>query len=153
MPSGWHDRENIRLPIANLWSGNGRHKPFYAARGWDWRQRLDAFRSNSCLCWQHFRSKNIHQGFNTEWKRKITKSQKSQTILTQKRGALEGPFCFLFLPNSPSGNSIYVQHADGRYHFLVLQTRGVEWVPLEWYSLKSFVNGKKTYFEGMAPKK
>jgi hypothetical protein len=40
----------------------------------------------------------------------------------------------------------------GTKHFLVLETRGVEWVPLEWYSLKSFVNGKKTYFEGMAPK-
>ena len=58
-----------------------------------------------------------------------------------------------FAPNSPSGNSIYVQHADGRYHFLVLETRGVEWVPLEFLKLKSFVNGKKTYFEGMAPKK
>ena len=58
-----------------------------------------------------------------------------------------------FAPNTPAGNSIQVQHADGGYHFLVLETRGVEWVPLEWYSLKSFVNGKKTYFEGMAPKK
>lgn len=55
-------------------------------------------------------------------------------------------------PGTPSGNSIYIQHADGGYHFLVLQTRGVEWIPTEWYSLKSFVNGKKTYFEGMAPK-
>ena len=58
-----------------------------------------------------------------------------------------------FAPNSPSGNSIYVQHADSRYHFLVLETRGAEWIPTEWYSLKSFINGKKTYFEGMAPKK
>lgn len=51
-------------------------------------------------------------------------------------------------PSTPAGNSIQVQHADGGYHFLVLETRGVEWIPLEWYSLKSFINGKKTYFEG-----
>lgn len=53
-----------------------------------------------------------------------------------------------FAPSTPADNSIQVQHADGGYHFLVLQTRGVEWIPTEWYSLKSFVNGKKTYFEG-----
>ena len=50
-------------------------------------------------------------------------------------------------------NSIQVRAANHGYHFLILNTRGVEWVPTEWYSLKSFVNGKKTYFEGMAPKK
>lgn len=57
-----------------------------------------------------------------------------------------------YAPDTPAGNSIQVQHADGGFHFLVLQTRGVEWVPLEFLKLKSFVNGKKTYFEGMAPK-
>ena len=49
-------------------------------------------------------------------------------------------------------NSIQVRAANHGYHFLVLNTRGVEWIPTEWYSLKSFVNGKKTYFESMAPK-
>ena len=49
-------------------------------------------------------------------------------------------------------NSIQVRVADHGYHFLILNTRGAEWIPTEWYSLKSFVNGKKTYFEGMAPK-
>lgn len=53
---------------------------------------------------------------------------------------------------SEQTNSIQVRAANHGYHFLILNTRGVEWIPTEWYSLKSFVNGKKTYFEGMAPK-
>ena len=52
-----------------------------------------------------------------------------------------------FAPSTPAGNSIQIQHADRGYHFLVLQTRGVEWVPLEFLKLKSIVNGKKEYFE------
>ena len=48
-------------------------------------------------------------------------------------------------------NSIRVKAADHGYHFLILNTRGAEWIPTEWFSLKSFINGKKTYFEGMKP--
>ena len=50
-------------------------------------------------------------------------------------------------------NSIQVQAADHGYHFLILNTRGAEWIPTEWYRLKSFINGKKTYIEGMEPPK
>lgn len=53
----------------------------------------------------------------------------------------------------PETYSIQAQPADHGFHFLILETRGSEWVPLEFLKLKSFVNGKKTYFEGMAPKK
>ena len=50
-------------------------------------------------------------------------------------------------------NSIRVQAADHGYHFLILNTRGAEWIPTEWFSLKSFINGEKTYFDGMEPPK
>lgn len=53
----------------------------------------------------------------------------------------------------PETNSIQVQAADRGFHFLLLETRGAEWIPLEYLSLKSFINGEKTYFEGMKPKK
>ena len=49
-------------------------------------------------------------------------------------------------------NSIRVQAADHGYHFLILNTRGAEWIPTEWYRLKSFINGKKVYFEDLMPK-
>jgi hypothetical protein len=52
----------------------------------------------------------------------------------------------------PETYSIQAQPAEHGFHFLFLETRGSEWVPLEFLKLKSFVNGKKTYFEGMAPK-
>lgn len=45
-------------------------------------------------------------------------------------------------------NSIQMRTANHGYHFLILNTRGTEWIPTEWHSLKSFINGKKTYFEG-----
>ena len=48
-------------------------------------------------------------------------------------------------------NSIRVQTADHGFHFLILESRGAEWIPTEWYSLKSFINGEKTYFDGMKP--
>lgn len=44
-------------------------------------------------------------------------------------------------------NSIQVRVANHGYHFLILNTRGVEWIPTEWLTLKSFINGKKEYFE------
>ena len=53
----------------------------------------------------------------------------------------------------PETKSIQAQAADHGFHFLILETRGAEWIPLEFLSLKSFINGKKTYFEGMEPKK
>ena len=48
-------------------------------------------------------------------------------------------------------NSIRVHTADHGYHFLILNTRGAEWIPTEWYRLKSIINGKKTYFDDMTP--
>ena len=44
-------------------------------------------------------------------------------------------------------NSIRVQAADHGFHFLILNTRGAEWIPTEWYRLKSIINGKKEYYE------
>lgn len=49
-------------------------------------------------------------------------------------------------------NSIRVHTADHGYHFLILNTRGAEWIPTEWYRLKSFINGKKVFFEDLMPK-
>ena len=53
----------------------------------------------------------------------------------------------------PMTNSIQVHAADHGFQFLLLETRGAEWIPAEFLSLKSIINGKKTYFEGMKPKK
>ena len=50
-------------------------------------------------------------------------------------------------------NSIRAEAADHGFHFLILGTRGAEWIPTEWFSLKSIINGEKTYFDGMEPKK
>jgi len=47
----------------------------------------------------------------------------------------------------PETKSIQAQAADRGFHFLLLETRGAEWIPTEWYRLKSFINGKKEYFE------
>ncbi|MBO4551400.1 MAG: hypothetical protein J5733_11780, partial [Bacteroidaceae bacterium] len=49
-------------------------------------------------------------------------------------------------------NSIRVEAINHGYHFLILNTRGAEWIPTEWYRLKSFINGKKVYFEDLMPK-
>ena len=48
-------------------------------------------------------------------------------------------------------SSIRVEAANHAYHFLILNTRGAEWIPTEWYRLKSIINGKKTYFDDMTP--
>lgn len=37
------------------------------------------------------------------------------------------------------------------YHFVIAKTRGAEWIPRNWPSIKSLINGKKTYFKGMKP--
>ena len=38
------------------------------------------------------------------------------------------------------------------FHILSLRNKGERWVPREWWKLKSYINGKKTYFKGMEPK-
>ncbi|MBO4550973.1 MAG: hypothetical protein J5733_09605 [Bacteroidaceae bacterium] len=48
--------------------------------------------------------------------------------------------------------SIQVMLWGSGYHFMLIDTKGTEWVPMRCVSLKSFVNGKKTYFKGMEPK-
>ena len=50
-------------------------------------------------------------------------------------------------------SSIRVEAINHGYHFLILNTRGAEWIPTEWYRLKSIINGNKTYFEDLEPKK
>lgn len=47
---------------------------------------------------------------------------------------------------------IEIRHNEFGYHFLIAQTNGTLWVPLYWPSLKTIVNGEKTYFKGMKPK-
>ena len=49
-------------------------------------------------------------------------------------------------------SSIRVEAINHGYHFLILNTRGAEWMPTEWYRLKSIINGKKVYFEDLMPK-
>lgn len=41
---------------------------------------------------------------------------------------------------------------DGLYHILTLNSKGVHWVPRDWASLKSYINGEKVYIKGMEPK-
>lgn len=53
----------------------------------------------------------------------------------------------------PETNSIRVQAVDHGFHFLILNTRGAEWIPTEWLTLKSIINGEKVYIKGMEPKK
>ena len=42
---------------------------------------------------------------------------------------------------------------DGLYHILTIKSKGVHWVPVDWASLKSYINGEKVYIKGMEPKK
>lgn len=44
------------------------------------------------------------------------------------------------------------QEEDGLYHILTLNSKGVHWVPRDWASLKSYINGEKVYIKGMEPK-
>ena len=86
---------------------------------------------------------------------KFTDSRQSRHYEYHYGASFEGrPSIMLavYTRNISETNSIQVRAANHGFHFLILNTRGVEWIPTEWYSLKSFVNGKKTYFEGMAPK-
>lgn len=36
---------------------------------------------------------------------------------------------------------------NGNYHILTLNSKGVHWVPCDWASLKSYINGKKVYIK------
>jgi len=61
----------------------------------------------------------------------------------------QSPMLSVYARQISETNSIRVQAADHGYHFLILNTRGAEWMPTEWYRLKSIINGKKTYIEGI----
>jgi hypothetical protein len=49
-------------------------------------------------------------------------------------------------------NFVYIGADEKGYCFLLLNTKGNLFFPKEFSSLKSFVNGEKTYFKGMKPK-
>lgn len=49
-------------------------------------------------------------------------------------------------------NFVYIGADEKGYYFLLLNTKGNLFFPKEFSSLKSFVNGEKTYFKGMEPK-
>lgn len=66
------------------------------------------------------------------------------------------------LPNNVKGNILNgsdefflccKREEDGNYHILTLNSKGVYWVPRDWASLKSYINGEKVYIKGMEPKK
>ena len=50
-------------------------------------------------------------------------------------------------------NFVYIGADEKGYCFLLLNTKGNLFFPKEFSSLKSFVNGEKTYYKGMEPKK
>ena len=50
-------------------------------------------------------------------------------------------------------NFVYIGADEKGYYFLLLNTKGSLFFPKEFSSLKSFINGEKTYFKGMEPKK
>ena len=53
----------------------------------------------------------------------------------------------------PKSYTISAIWDDYGLHFVLAQSRGNFWVPLDWYAVKKSVNGKKTYFKGLEPKK
>ena len=53
----------------------------------------------------------------------------------------------------PKSYTISVIWDDYGLHFVIAQSRGNFWVPMDWYVVKTFVNGKKTYFKGLEPEK
>jgi hypothetical protein len=48
--------------------------------------------------------------------------------------------------------TIDLRRNESGFHFVITQTNGMEWFPAGWSSIKSFVNGKVTFFKGMKPK-
>lgn len=49
--------------------------------------------------------------------------------------------------------SINMRENESGFHFVIANTTGMEWFPVDWPSIKTFVNGKVSYFKGMKPKK
>ena len=49
--------------------------------------------------------------------------------------------------------SINMRRNESGFHFVIANTNGMEWFPAGWPSIKTFVNGKVSYFKGMEPKK
>ena len=49
--------------------------------------------------------------------------------------------------------SINMRRNESGFHFVITNTKGMEWFPVDWPSIKSFVNGEVSYFKGMKPKK
>ena len=49
--------------------------------------------------------------------------------------------------------SINMRRNESGFHFVIANTNGMEWFPVDWPSIKTFVNGKVSYFKGMEPKK
>ena len=45
----------------------------------------------------------------------------------------------------------FLRTQDG-FHILSTTNKGERWVPTEWWKLKSYINGEKTYIKGMEPK-
>lgn len=60
-------------------------------------------------------------------------------------GGINSSMLAVYAHHISETNSIRVQAAGHGYHFLILNTRGAEWIPTEWYRLKSIINGKKEY--------
>ena len=48
--------------------------------------------------------------------------------------------------------SINMRRNESGFHFVIANTNGMEWFPVDWPSIKTFVNGKASYFKGMEPK-
>ena len=47
--------------------------------------------------------------------------------------------------------SLHLSLDEFGFHFGIFHTKGIEWIPRNWPSIKTYVNGKKTYFKGMRP--
>ena len=65
----------------------------------------------------------------------------------------QSPMLAVYNRHIAEANTIRVQAVDHGFHFLILNTRGAEWIPTEWLTLKSIINGEKVYIKGMEPKK
>lgn len=65
----------------------------------------------------------------------------------------QSPMLAVYNRHIAEANTIRVIVANHGYHFLILNTRGTEWIPTEWLTLKSIINGEKVYIKGMEPKK
>ena len=48
--------------------------------------------------------------------------------------------------------SINMRRNESGFHFVIANTNGMEWFPAGWPGIKTFVNGKVSYFKGMEPK-